>query len=266
MKRRVFCIAVVLGLFTTGAEAQDQPSGYHRVACIKVKPGQGAGFRQFNADAVRRFFQASADSGEITGWYLLRTVIPAGSEAACDYVAVTLFTGLPRPPMGLEEIDKGLKRAGVAMSGSEFVAKREEVSSLVSMNLSRQTVRAGAPPEKGDYAYVNFMKVHSMQDWMDMENNVWKPMAASFAKEGHMRGWSVNLLVLPSGTDTKFQAVTLDVFPSWEAAFKPLPVADTFKQVHPGKDAEQTFEKLLKSRDLARRELLVFEEKVVPAR
>jgi hypothetical protein len=266
MKRWVCCITVALGLFVTRTEAQDQQGGYHRVACIKVKPGKEAEFREFVAGAARKFFQSSADSGEIAGWFLARTVIPAGSEAGCDYVGVTLFRDLPRPPLGLEEIDKGLKRAGVAMSASEFVAKREEVSSLVSANLWRQAVAAGVPPEKGDYAYVNFMKVHSMHDWMDMENNVWKPMAASFAKGGGLRGWSVNVLVLPSGTDTKFQAVTLDVFPNWEAAFKPLPVEDTFKQVHPDKDAEQTFEKLLKSRDLARRELIVFEEKVVPAR
>jgi hypothetical protein len=265
MKRWVCCITVVLGLFSAGTEAQDQPGGYHRVACIKVKPGKEAEYRQFIADATRKFFQSSADSGEIAGWYQLRSVIPAGSEATCDYVSVTLFRGLPRPPFGLEELDKGLKRAGVAMSASEFVEKRESVSSLVSVSLSRTAVRVGEP-EKGDYAFVNFMRVHNMNDWMDLENDVWQPMAASWVKDGSLRAWMVNRLVLPSGTDTKFQAVTLDVFPSWEAAFKPRPVADTFKQVHSGKDIEQTFEKLGKSRDLARRELLVFEEKVVPAR
>jgi len=143
MKRWVCCITVALGLFVTRTEAQDQQGGYHRVACIKVKPGKEAEFREFVAGAARKFFQSSADSGEIAGWFLARTVIPAGSEAGCDYVGVTLFRDLPRPPLGLEEIDKGLKRAGVAMSASEFVAKREEVSSEPLAASSRRRCAAG---------------------------------------------------------------------------------------------------------------------------
>jgi hypothetical protein len=100
---------------------------------------------------------------------------------------------------------------------------------------------------------------------MELERILWKPMAQSWVEEGNMRGWMVNLAVLPAGTEIKYQAVTLDVFPSWDAMMKPRPVSDTFKKVHPGKNAQQEFGRLEKARDLARRELIVLEESVTPS-
>ena len=86
-------------------------------------------------------------------------------------------------------------------------------------------------------------------------------MAETWVKDGSMRGWSVNVPVLPSGTDVTYQGVSIDVFPSWEAAMKGPAVENTFKKVHPGKNIDAMFETLTKSRDLGRRELMVVEEK-----
>ena len=58
--------------------------------------------------------------------------------------------------------------------------------------------------------------------------------------------------------------MTTDVYPSWDAVFKERPVADTFKKVHSDKDYDATFDKLVKSRDLSLRELLVVEDKITP--
>jgi hypothetical protein len=55
----------------------------------------------------------------------------------------------------------------------------------------------------------------------------------------------------------------VDVLPSWDAAFKGWPIEKTFKQVHADKNLNEVFEKLDKSRDLALRELMVLEDKIV---
>ena len=52
-----------------------------------------------------------------------------------------------------------------------------------------------------------------------LEKEVWQPMAESMVQAGVTSGWSVNVQVLPGGTDLPFQAVTVDVYPSWDAVF-----------------------------------------------
>jgi hypothetical protein len=101
---------------------------------------------------------------------------------------------------------------------------------------------------------------------VELEQSLWKPRAQAWIGQGSLRGWVVNRPVLPGGTDLKYQAVTLDIYPSWSEAMKPRPIQETFKKVHGDKDMKQSFERLSKVRDLGRRELLVVEEKIVPAR
>ena len=259
MKHWTVCL-ISIGIFANMLPAQDQPSGYHTVACIKIQPGKAAEFRQFRNDFSKKLTQAYVDSGDIAAAYLLRTVIPSGTEARCDYVIVSIYKGAPTAPTGMAGLTKALQKAGLSISADDLLAKRGSLAQLVSNELWRNTMQVGNF-EKGDYLYVNFMKVHNLTDWMNLERTMWKPMAETWVKDGSMRAWSVNVRVLPSGTDLPYQGISIDVFPSWDAAMKAPPVADTFKKVHPGKNLDATFASLTKARDLARRELMVVEEK-----
>jgi len=71
-------------------------------------------------------------------------------------------------------------------------------------------------------------------------------------------------LFLPSGAEAKYQAVSVDVFPNWNAVFTPLNMEETFKKIHPDKDIQQTFSEIGKARTLARRELYVVQERLTP--
>jgi hypothetical protein len=110
------------------------------------------------------------------------------------------------------------------------------------------------------------MKVHDVPQYMELEQSLWKPMAQAWIEQGSLRGWTVNRPVLPGGTELKYQAITVDVYPSWTEAMKPRTIQETFKKVHGDKDMKESFERLNKARDLGRRELLVVEEKIVPSR
>ncbi len=261
MKHWTVCLIVSLGMFANMLAAQDQLTGYHSVACIKIQPGKGAEYRQFVQDFSSKVMQASVDNGDLAAAYLLRTVIPSGQDARCDYVAVSVYKGAPTAPTGIAGLTKILQRAGLSISAADYIAKRGTMTQLVSAELWRNALQVGSL-EKGDYLYVNFMKVHNATDWINLEQKIWKPMAEAWVKDGSMHGWNVNQLVLPAGTDLKYQGVSIDVFPSWDAAMKAQPVADTFKKLHPGMSLDATFDNLAKARDLARRELLVVEEKV----
>jgi hypothetical protein len=81
-------------------------------------------------------------------------------------------------------------------------------------------------------------------------------------KEGSQSGWIYATKVLPSGTATDNAAYSVDIHPSWDAAFKQRPTQTMFQKVHAGRDYQLTMARLGKLRDLVQRGLLVVEERV----
>ena len=252
--------------FPVTLPAQPAPSGYHTIACIKVKPGKGAEYRKFFADDVHKLEQASADSGRISAWFLLGAVMPAGSSAACDYVSILIFPGAPPAPMGLDGLGALLKKSGLAISAEDYVAQRGSMTELVSSALWRNQIAVGTL-QKGDYVVVNHMKVPKMGEWIAYEKKVWQPFAESMVKDGVTRGWFLNVLEIPGGSDLKYQASTVDVYPGWDAYFKlGNGFAERFKKVHPDMDINQTFDNYEKLRTIGSLEMLSVEDFVAPAK
>ena len=205
--------------------------------------------------------QARVNAGEALTWTLLRAVSPAGSEARCDYISSTIYEGGPGEPPGRSGLEKDLQRAGVKMSADNYIAKRDTLSRLVSTEIWNVRIREGQP-RKGNYVFLNHMKVHNAPDYNKFENEIWRPLATQWIKEGKQSGWVFATAILPSGTDLKYAAYSADIYPDWKTAFEARPAAETFKKAHPGKDYQETMGKLSKLRDLALRDLLVIEERV----
>ena len=264
-KRTLFLSAALVAVFSVSLAAQQAPSGYHTVACVKVKPGKEAEYRKWAAEDGHKFQQANADSGRLFAAYFLRAVMPQGTSAACDYLSVSMFPGAPPAPMSPDAMGAALKKAGLTMSAQEYVDRRSSLTQLVSNNMFQNQVFVGAA-QKGDYFMVNYMKVPDMTDWLAFEKKVWQPMAESMAKDGVQRGWSVNAQVLPSGSDLKFQAVTVDIYPSWDAVFRGIGFTERFKKVHPDMEIGTTMENAQKLRTISLSELYVLDDMVTPAK
>jgi hypothetical protein len=245
---RLFVLAALAAAFSALLSAQQAPTGYHSVACIKVKPENNTEFRKWSAGDVHKFAQSRVDGGAVSSWVLLRSVIPAGESAQCDYVIVTMYPGIPPQPMGLEELDAALKKAGIAMTAQQYVDRRTSLSKLISNNMFRTRASVGTF-KKGDYFVVNYMKTANMNDYVAWEKKAWQPMAEEMAKDNTRSAWSLNTLVFPGGTDVKFNAVTVDVYPTWESIFNPDPhFYDTWRKAHPDMEIGTTFEQYDKLR------------------
>ena len=91
--RSLFSVAIAAA-FSATLLAQQAPTGYHRVVCIKVKPGQSNAFHKWTLDDAHKLAQAEADSGELSTEFLLRSIIPQGGSAECDYLVVAMYPGL----------------------------------------------------------------------------------------------------------------------------------------------------------------------------
>ena len=261
----VLC-AVLVAASAFTLSAQQSPSGFHRVACVKIKSGMDQEFKQWAAGDLHKYAQSRANSGAVATWFLLSAVIPQGESAQCDYIMVSIYSGVPTAPMEREDLVAALKQAGISATAQEFLDKRNSMMTLISNDMF-QTVASVGSPKKGDYFIVNYMKVPNMDDYLAYEKKVWVPLAEGLAKDGSRTGWSLNQRIFPSGANTPFQAVTVDIVPNWKEIFQPSgDFAATFRKSHPDMEVGTTFEQYEKLRTIMATDVFHLEDHVSAAK
>jgi hypothetical protein len=167
-----------------------------------------------------------------------------------------VFPGTPpEPTSALDKLEATLKKAGLTMSAQEFMDHRTSLTDLISNDLFQNQISVGTT-KKGDYLIVNSMKVSNIGDWLKLEKEVWQPIAESMVKAGVQSGWSVNELVLPGGADLPIDAVTVDIYPSWDAVFTGRShVKEHFQKAHPDMEFGTTMERIDNVRTIVSRNL-----------
>lgn len=214
--------------------AQQAPTGFHSVSCVKVKPGKTADFNAFINGDLRKYDQSRVDSGAVSGVLVLRTISPAGSDAECDYTFVTFYTGLPNAPMSDDETVAALKKANISSSIEEWRQQHQAVGELVYNSIDRVVAQVGKAKE-GDYIVVNDMNVPDASAWVDHEKKVWQPIFEDGLKDGSVDGWAVVRQFMPRGAKDMHTAYTVDIYPNWQAVYQFLgpSFTDRWKKIHP---------------------------------
>ena len=223
-----------LGAVLSATVVAQQPSGFFRTACVKVKPGKDAEFNALANGDIRKFERSQVASGAISGAEELRTIMPAGSQAECDYIFVTFYSGLPNAPMSKDESVAALKKAGISDSLEEVRQKEDAVGYLVSNSIARSALRVGAAKE-GDYIFVNEMNVPDTEAWVANEKKLWQPIFEDGQKDGAIDGWAVVERLMPRGAQDPYLTYTVDIYPNWQSLmtfFGPT-FQDRWKKVHP---------------------------------
>jgi hypothetical protein len=270
MIRRAIWTVLVAVAFCIPASAQMQQEGqvgFHTVACLKVKPEKNSEFRSWAASDLHKYAQSRVDTGALSAWFLLRSVQPQGASAECDYLTISIYPGAPLEPLSPEALGDALKKAGLTMSAQQFMDRRDSLTTLISNSLFQNRAIVGQPLKKGNYLVVNYMKAANVDDWVAFEKKVWQPVAEALVKDGREAGWSVNVQVLPGGSELKFQGVTVDIYPSWNDVFKEDPQSvDRFRKVHPDRELSTTFEQFQKLRTTVALQLLTAVDAVTPTK
>lgn len=269
MMRHSLCIAVAIscGVGAATLAAQTQPaSGYIRTYCVKVQPGKDVEFRKLMSDTFRAVGQVRADAGEYKGRALLRTVFPAGAAAECDYMMTNLYTGFPPDPKASMSPEVAHQKAHV-MSASDFFAKRDATSRLRRTELWRVVELIGAL-DVGNYIRLDYMKVQPDQraDWLKNERDTYKAIHQANIDLDAMKAWSLNTLMMPSGSSLPYDAMTGNVYKNWtQIDTGRAKYAEAFKKAHPNMDLAQTSARGAKLRDLVRTELYEVVDMTKPA-
>lgn len=236
---RLLAAAALAASFALPVAAQQQPVGFHTIACVKVRPGQASNFREFLQGDVQKYAQARISSGAIAAFMVLRAIMPAGSDGQCDYAIVTFYNGAPPAPMGHEEFLAALQKAG--LDPQQYIRKRSETSELVSSHLTQYQVLVGSA-KKGDYLVFNSMHAKDIGAWVDWEKKNWQPFAEAAVKQGLLSAWAINVQIFPTGESDHDLVSSVDVYPTWDAVFNQTQAyRDAWTKTHPGVDPAAFF-------------------------
>jgi hypothetical protein len=228
------------------AQTQEQPR-YSRDLCVKVKEGKGLEYTAYLRDVTIKLAKVRLDEGVFSSFTIAQAVVPAGRSARCDYHFVTGYIGFPPEPQTPEMVAADVKKAGITMSREAMAAKRDDLSYLVGMDIWRWQERVGTT-EKGSYARLNYYKTNPgmTAEWARMESTGWKPLAEAMAKENAGTGWRSATLAMPSGSSLPYNAMTVDIFPSWTALGKGFQARAMWNKAHPESDMAGYMDQLAK--------------------
>ena len=237
---RILLGAAMVAALSISLTAQQAPTGYHHIQCVKVNPGQQAATQEWIAGDLHKLGQSLVDSGAYAQTLVLRTQIPSGTDAQCDYVFVTFYNGLPTAPRTRDELNMALRKADIPMTADAYSAKLTEMGKLVWDNITQfQALVGGA--KKGDYLEFNSMSSPDPDACVALEKKDWQPLADQMVKDGNTDGWAINRQVFPRGARDEPAVSTVDIFPSWDAFTHHYDsIRSAWKKVHADADFSST--------------------------
>jgi len=256
MTKKSFTVAgaLALGLIcsSTAFGQTEGPLLFARDNCVKVRDGKWREYSAFLQDVTAKLAKVRVDSGAAASFTIAQAVAPSGRSARCDYHIVYTYTGFPPELPGAEQTAADLKKAGISMTREAMLARRDELSYLVGVDIWRWRERVGQSA-KGAYARINYDKVHANMggEWLSRESNGWKQLAEEASKQ-YGTAWRVATLAMPGGENLPYNAMTIDVFPDWAALGKGIPSRELWNKVHPNTDMAAHMARLAAIRDRPR--------------
>lgn len=233
------------------SQTQGQPF-YGRDTCVKVREGKAQEYAAYLRDVTVKLAKVRVDAGYMATYTIAQAVAPAGRAARCDYHFFAGYDGFPPETPSAEQTAADMKKAGISMSPEAMLAKRGELSYLVGVDIWMFRERVGTP-KKGGYARINYDKVHPgmTAEWAALESTGWKQLAEAASKE-YGTAWRVASLAMPGGASLPYNAMTVDLFPSWAALGKGIPARALWNKVHPNRDMTAHLNRLSIIRDRPR--------------
>ena len=243
---------LVIGVSSLAIAYGQPQSQFGRDLCVKVKEGKAQEYAAYLRDITAKLAKVRVDAGVIASYTIAQAVAPVGRAARCDYHIVAGYNGFPPEAPSAEQTAADMKKAGISTSREAMVAKRDELSTLVGADVWMFRERIGTP-QKGGYARINYDKVHPGMgaEWARLESTGWKQLAEAASKE-YGTAWRVASLAMPGGASLPYNAMTIDIFPSWAALGKGIPTRALWNKVHPDTDISAHLNRLSEIRDRPR--------------
>ena len=253
--RYVLFICMAVGIMSGTGMAQGNANVLIEVDLMKVKPGDGGNYVELEQKVWKPIHQERINKGMLVGWVLYQ-VMYTGADDEYNYVTVNVYAN----PANLENPYQGIDFEKIH-PGKDINKEFEKTMNTRTLVKKQLLSRANyAYPEGSEnpaphkYIVVNYMKTIPGGNFMQLENELAKPVSQELIKNGDWAGWTVWSNVFPRGTGMESNVVTVDYF----ADFSKIGSANyrqAFEKAHPGKEWSEFGEKVGNSRIMVRSEL-----------
>jgi hypothetical protein len=217
IKRTLLIVLVA----TAACWAQAQERRYAIVEYMHIPEGKSRDAYVATEKLWQRLHQRAVDAGICQAWYL--ESVENGGRG--DFVTIRVYNSLDkmRNPWP-DSIQKDLFDS----QESAIIKKTEETRDLIHRELWGFEASAATTPggDPSSYVYVQFMKPKEGKgdEYYDAEMKTYSKIHQERVKTGEMKNWHFMSRLFPSGTDSQFDFVTINVFPKKDWDWNPKAV------------------------------------------
>jgi hypothetical protein len=194
---------------TLPARAQSPPRRYAVVEYMHLPEGKSEEAYLATEKLWQRLHQKAVDQGTYLAWYLEK--VENGGRG--DFATVTVYDSLdkmanPWP----DSITQGLFNAEEMKTMQDTEKTRDLIHRELWAFESSADLAPGGDPSS--YVWVQFMKPKDgkSSDYAKMEVDTYTKIHQARIKAGEMKNWHFMSRVFPSGVDSDFDFVTINVF------------------------------------------------------
>lgn len=251
----VLIICMAVGIMPRMGMAQENTNVFIEVGLMKVKPGDGADYVELEQKIWKPIHQERINQGKLVGWILYQ-VMYTGTDDAYNYVTVNVYANranLENRSQGID-IEKILPGVDIQKEYEKTLNTRKMVKVQLMSRANYAYPEGGERPGPHKYIVVNYMKTIPGGNFMQLENELAKPVSQELIKNGDWAGWSVWSNVFPRGTGMESNVVTVDYFSDF-SKIGSANYRQAFQKAHPGKEWSEFGDKIGNSRIMVRSEL-----------
>jgi hypothetical protein len=198
--------------------------------------------------------QARKQNEKISDWYVYRVAYPGSRNSYYNFVVITISDQIS----GFEDMDLQL---------NDQVASRERLRLLSEYRVHftpnhselwriRNSIMQNEEAKPSRYIVMNYMNVGQGYEfeYQMMEDEVARPLHEMRMKRDMMRGWELNELIIPGGTEYGYNFSTLDHFEKLEHIEFGF-TEELIRQTHPDTNINEFFDSINRARNLVRNEV-----------
>ena len=212
------------------AQDEEQAVFFIQLDCMK---STSSDYGEVETEIWQPMHQEMVKQNKRFNWSLYWVLF--GDRSECDYYTVNTFRGL-------EQLNA---EWGYAEVFATVHPGKNWDEAMARTNASRTLVRTelwvwvdGVPPADHRYAMVNQMLAEDRADFLEYEQETWKPIHQALVDGGHRAGWGVYELVSPVGSSLPYNFSTVDFLKQ----LGPAPVEETMRSVHPDQEITAIFQ------------------------
>ena len=246
-----FGILILCGTFTKQAVSQENEIRYALVEYFKVKPENTEKYLEFSKNFWRPLQMERIAQKEIVGWRLYRIQF-TGTNDEYNFVTAAFFDDFNK----LEKVyNIDIQKVHPGRNINDTMEEIYKVRDLVKTNLL--VVNNGTVNNTAfKYIQVNFMNVKQGEEneYLDVEDSIWKPVHQELVDNRAKAGWSLWSLVFPNGSGLPYQFLAVDDFTDFSQIGN-VNYSDVFSKVHKDKNLNELYDRTNNSRILVKSEL-----------